>query len=166
MRIMFDHRPAKMELRKQFEKRVWRGDEAFNDYFYDKTILANKVPVDENELVDYIIDGITDETMQNQARMQNFKVKEDLLKAFEKITIRTTNKNYARDNNTGVSKTENRRKTNPQISPQETATQNKAETTKCYNCNQLQSITHCQGMQAAAKGERVLLQLRRIWPRY
>jgi len=49
MQGMFDHRPTRMDLRRQFEKRTWRGDETFSDYFHDKTILANRVPIDEDE---------------------------------------------------------------------------------------------------------------------
>lgn len=59
MKRMFDHRPAKMELRRRFEKRSWCNDESFSDYYYDKVILANRVPVEEDELIDFIIiDGI------------------------------------------------------------------------------------------------------------
>ncbi|KYQ50810.1 hypothetical protein ALC60_10096 [Trachymyrmex zeteki] len=50
MKKMFDHRPSKMELRRRFEKRNWRHDESFADYYYDKVILAGKVPVDEDDL--------------------------------------------------------------------------------------------------------------------
>lgn len=50
---------------------------------YEKVILGNRVPVADEELVDYIIDGIPDETLRNQARLQNFDSKSALLKAFE-----------------------------------------------------------------------------------
>lgn len=53
MQNIFDHRPPKMDLPEKFEKRTWRFDETFSNYFYDKVILANKVPVDEEELTDY-----------------------------------------------------------------------------------------------------------------
>ncbi|KYN30352.1 Gag-Pol polyprotein [Trachymyrmex cornetzi] len=133
MRIMFDHRPAKLDLRRRFEKRVWRNDETFNNYFYDKTILANKVPVDEDELVDYIIDG-TDEITRNQARIQTFKTKEELLSAFGKITFQAANRSYARDSSsTNTRKAEFKRKTKQQAPSQEG--QDNAEV-KCYNCNQ------------------------------
>lgn len=133
MQTMFDHRPTKVDLRKQFEKRNWRNDETFSDYFHDKIVLANKIPVDEDELTDYVIDGIPDETMRNQARIQRFKEKEELLKAFEKITIRTANRNFARDsNNTVANKVESKRKT--RLPFQGVAGQTNAET-KCYNCN-------------------------------
>lgn len=58
MKGMFDHRPAKITLRKQFEERRWRRDEAFAEYCHEKVILGNRVPVADEELIDYIIDGI------------------------------------------------------------------------------------------------------------
>jgi len=69
MQGIFDHRPGKMELRKQFERRTWRHGETFSHYFYDKIILANKVPVDEDELTDFIIDGMPDGIIRDQARI-------------------------------------------------------------------------------------------------
>lgn len=70
MQSMFDHRPAKIDLRKEFEKRTWRYDEPFSSYYYDKVILANRVPIEKEELIDYVIDGIPIEAMRNQARIQ------------------------------------------------------------------------------------------------
>lgn len=96
MRIMFDHRPMRMDLRKKFEEKTWCSGETFSNYFFNKTILANKISVDEDELIDYIIDGISDETIRNQARIQRFKRKEDLLKTFEKVVLRVPNESYAR----------------------------------------------------------------------
>jgi len=59
MKEMFDLRPSKLALRKSFERRIWQNKESFSDYFHDKVILANRVPVDDEELTDYIIDGIS-----------------------------------------------------------------------------------------------------------
>ncbi|KYN02350.1 hypothetical protein ALC62_06832 [Cyphomyrmex costatus] len=56
MTRMFDSRPAKLSLRKEFEARVWKADE-----------------------------HIVDMRLQNQARVMNFQSKTDLLKAFEKV---------------------------------------------------------------------------------
>ena len=77
MKKMFDHRPSKMKLHRQFEKRSWRYDESFTDYYYDKVILADKVPVDKDELVDFIIDRIPETHLRNQARMHRFGGKEE-----------------------------------------------------------------------------------------
>lgn len=65
MRNIFDHHSAKMELRRQFEKRIWRSDEIFSSYFYDKMIVANRV-LDEGKLTDYIIDDIPDQITRDR----------------------------------------------------------------------------------------------------
>ena len=87
METMFDHLPGKLAQRLEFEARVWQHSEKFCDYYHDKLILGNRVPISEEEIVDYIVDGIPDEQIQNQARIQCFKEKADLLKAFEKIRL-------------------------------------------------------------------------------
>lgn len=134
MQNIFDHRPARIDLRKQFERRIWRSDETFSNYFYDKVILANKVPMPEDELTDYLIDGIPDGILRNQARIQCFKKKEDLLRAFEKISIKAPNKNtHASGSSQGAtSRSDTRRKQESQ--PREEAKQRETEI-KCYNCN-------------------------------
>ncbi|XP_071576783.1 uncharacterized protein [Temnothorax nylanderi] len=132
MRNLFDVRPAKVELRRQFEKREWKSDETFGTYFYDKVILAGRVPVNEDELVDYLIDGIPDRFLQNQARMQRFVRKDMLLRAFENIKLRPENKGkHGRDSNVVASDKSKQGK--PGV-PQKN--ENKAEGTRCYNCNQ------------------------------
>lgn len=73
MKTMFDHRPSKLEFRKQFEQRKWRNNETFTEYFHYKVVLANRVPVEEEEMVDYIIDGISNIHLKNQARMLQVK---------------------------------------------------------------------------------------------
>lgn len=88
MKAMFDHRPNKLARKKEFEGRVWRRSEAFAAYMHDKIILANRVPVGEDDLVDYIVDGISDLNLQDQARIQGFTTTASLLRAFEKVTLR------------------------------------------------------------------------------
>lgn len=56
---------------------------------HDKIILANRVPIEEDDLVDYIVDGISDLNLQDQARIQRFTTTTSLLKAFEKVTLRS-----------------------------------------------------------------------------
>lgn len=60
MREMFDLRQSKLSLRKKFEERTWQTNESFTSYFHDKVILANRVPIADDEVVDYVIDGIPD----------------------------------------------------------------------------------------------------------
>lgn len=76
---MFDHHPGKLAFRREFKSRVWRSDESFYDYYYKKKILANRVPIAEDELLDYIIEEVTDMRLQNQVRLANFQTEAEML---------------------------------------------------------------------------------------
>ncbi|XP_025829865.1 uncharacterized protein LOC112904327 [Agrilus planipennis] len=88
MKEFFDHSPTKLQRKKEFENRKWQTSETFDDYYYDKTILANKVPVDdEEELIEYLIEGISERALRNQARMLRVKKKSELLLAFRGLNL-------------------------------------------------------------------------------
>ncbi|XP_029160376.1 uncharacterized protein LOC114932380 [Nylanderia fulva] len=87
MARMFDLRPARITLRRKFEARMWRGDEPFSNYYHEKVILANRVPVAEDELIDHVIEGITNVQLRNQARLMRFRSGAELLEAFESIVF-------------------------------------------------------------------------------
>ncbi|XP_029155916.1 serine/arginine-rich splicing factor RS2Z33-like [Nylanderia fulva] len=53
--------------------------------------MGNRVPVDEDELLEHIIDGIPDDTLRDQARIQGFSSTDLLLRAFSKIILRNRN---------------------------------------------------------------------------
>ena len=76
---MFDHRQNRLDLRKKFESRIWKTSESFKDYFHEKIILANAASVDEEDIIDYIVDGIPDLSLRNQVRIQRFAESRDLL---------------------------------------------------------------------------------------
>ncbi|XP_011684299.1 PREDICTED: uncharacterized protein LOC105447791 [Wasmannia auropunctata] len=82
---MFRHHQSKVTLRKKFEGRLWKKDETFHEYVHEKMILGNRVPIADDEMLDYVIDGIPDNTLRDQARIQRFDTAESLLEAFEKI---------------------------------------------------------------------------------
>jgi len=63
MKIMFDHRLSKLALKKEFEERKWQNNETFSDYYHEKTIIGNQV--EKEEMIDHLIDGITDLQLQN-----------------------------------------------------------------------------------------------------
>lgn len=91
MQTMFDYLPTKMDLRKHYKNNSKRGFGVTTKLLatcYDKMILVNRVPVHKDELTDYLIDGIPDEVTRNQARIQRFKKRENLLQEFEKIMLR------------------------------------------------------------------------------
>ncbi|KAK9306641.1 hypothetical protein QLX08_002817 [Tetragonisca angustula] len=88
LKNMFYHKSGKNVVRKHFKERVWERNESFDDYFYDKIILAKRIPInDERELVDNIIDGIQDEVLKNLAKMHCFETTEALILAFEQLSL-------------------------------------------------------------------------------
>lgn len=50
-------------------------------------ILANRVPISEEKIIDYFIDGIRAASLRDQARISRFTSKATLLQAFEKVTL-------------------------------------------------------------------------------
>lgn len=88
---MYQCRESKLTMRRKFESRVWKKEETFHEYLHDKIIMGNRVPIDEDEVLDHIIDGISDTILRDQARIQGFASTDSLLKAFEKITLRDRN---------------------------------------------------------------------------
>ncbi|EZA53586.1 hypothetical protein X777_06942 [Ooceraea biroi] len=56
-------------------------------------MLAKKVPIDEEDMVDYLIDGIPSDYLQDLARMKEFSTKEDMLRAFEKVSLKLNARN-------------------------------------------------------------------------
>ena len=55
MWALFDDHPRKLKLRRDFEARVWLRKEPFAHYYHEKLILANRVPIAEEEIIDYLI---------------------------------------------------------------------------------------------------------------
>lgn len=69
-------------LRKKLDMRKWRSNESFQEYSTEKRILAGPLKLEEEELIDYLIEGIPDQVLRNQARIAHFKTVADLTKAF------------------------------------------------------------------------------------
>ena len=142
MKVMFDHKPRKLQLRKQFEERYWKHGENFSDYVHDKIIMGNRVPIDKEEIVDYLINGILDAVVKNQARMQNFETVDDLLKAFEKITLRSRGPNgnhgggsVDKSTSKASTTTSNAVKGQKQQSGEQARSRRRA--TRCYTCDEV-----------------------------
>lgn len=87
MEPMFNQPLGWLESRRRFESRKWQKSESFSDYCHNKVTLGNQVPIANDEFIDYIIDGIPSENLQNQARMNSFTAIPDLLKAFQRIRL-------------------------------------------------------------------------------
>lgn len=129
---MFDSRPNKLQLRKQFENRIWKSNESFMEYSHDKVIKANEIPISEEELVDYIIDGIPNFHMRTHARMQNFQSIPDLIQAFKKITLSSDFRSEKKSG--GERKSSEGSEKKP--SQKEDSTPMKKAVVKCFNYNQ------------------------------
>ena len=128
MTAMFDDRPKKLNLRKEFEARIWQKNESFADYYHDKIILGNRVPVEEEEeMIDYLIDGISDDALQNQARMMRFGAKSDLLEAFKKISLDSRKSAVKPRYESKPASTEKKEEAEKRVS----------RPLKCYNCSEM-----------------------------
>jgi len=60
LREMFYHQSSKIVRRRQFEQRVRKRDKSFSSYYHDKMILANHIPIDDDETIKYVIENILD----------------------------------------------------------------------------------------------------------
>ncbi|XP_043478302.1 uncharacterized protein LOC122508807, partial [Leptopilina heterotoma] len=137
---MFDHQQDRLTLRKKFESRNWKSSESFSDYFHEKLILANSVPIDESEHIDYLIDGIPEATLHNQARIQCFKEKNNLLQAFEKITLKDDSKHVSENRKNSVTLNSNSEPETKDHKPNK-----KGIPTRCFNCSKLGHLaTDCR----------------------
>lgn len=84
---MYDHRPNKLRLRRDFEARQWKHGESFTEYLHEKITLGNVIPIDPDEMIEYIIDGIPDERLQSQARIRQFQSVDQIANAFSRIAL-------------------------------------------------------------------------------
>lgn len=66
---------------------TWKKGEPFSEYCHDKVMAGYKVPVDNKEMVDFLIDGIPSASLKNQARMQRFSMVHELCEAFRLIKL-------------------------------------------------------------------------------
>lgn len=142
MKDGFDQKPSKVYRLKKFELRTWQTNESFNDYYHEKFILGNLVPIEEDDLLDYLMDGIPDQMLRNQARMQNFNSVKDLLNGFRKISLSNRTK---KDSHHGEKATTDKpaEKIKPEVKPPKTGMKEKTgeKSIKCYNCNKLGYIS-------------------------
>lgn len=114
-------------MRRQFENRTWKKDETFQEYLHNKTIMGNKVPVEKDELLEYVIKSIRDIMMRDQARIQGFSSVESLLKVFERVTLRNRGATYSSRHNGDKRVSDKRRKT-------------LIDDKRCYNCGEREHV--------------------------
>lgn len=80
LRVVFQRHKNKSALRKKFESRMWKKDESFYEYVHKKIIMGNRIPVDQDKLIEQIVEGIPDIALRDQARLQGFVMTEVLLR--------------------------------------------------------------------------------------
>ena len=78
----------RVETRERFQKRKWSADESFREYVHDKTVLGNLVPVTKTELLDYIVEGIPDQWLRDNARIKCFDSVDSLIKAYDQVSLK------------------------------------------------------------------------------
>lgn len=89
-----------------------------SDYYHEKIIMANQVPIVKEELIDYLLEGIPDVRLRDQARMQRFESISSLLEAFRNISLKSDTKKI----------------TNVQAKT-EMSINTSLKPIRCYNCN-------------------------------
>jgi len=104
--------------------------ELVSEYFHEKVTLANQVPVEEEEVVDYLIEGIPDVHLRNQAEVQRFSTKEELLEAFERVRLECEKKGRPPRANDKP-----RRDVSDSVTNQDKSQPLKKM--RCYNCNEV-----------------------------
>jgi len=82
---MYGFRPDQLALQREMKARVWRTNETFADYLYDKVTLANRIPVEDAEIISYIIEGIPSQELRTQAKVQCYKSMDAMLTAFAHV---------------------------------------------------------------------------------
>lgn len=85
LRAMFAVPVNNYQLRTELARRTWSGKEPFEEYCQLKRLLARKLDLPEKELVEYLVEGIEDQTLRNQARIQNFGTVNEVIQAFRMI---------------------------------------------------------------------------------
>lgn len=147
MKKMYGRETNCLVRRKKFDRnqdRIWKRDETFTDYYHEKTILANQVPISANEIVSYLIRGIPNKNMRNQIRLQKFATDVELLEAMEDISLPSPFKSEAKKDgrlrHNGSGKSEGA--THHRACKQEAV--EKENATRCYNCGETGHIaTKC-----------------------
>ncbi|XP_017064178.1 uncharacterized protein LOC108103278 [Drosophila eugracilis] len=74
-----------LEMRRKFENSKLQFGEKFAIYFFDKLTLAQNIAMSVHELVQYLIDGIQNVQLKNQAKLLRFAVPADMLEAFQDV---------------------------------------------------------------------------------
>lgn len=106
-------------------------------------ILVNRVAVEDNDIIDYIVDGILDRRLQDQARIMRFKSQSDMLEAFKGLSLQPKEPADYEPKKFVIQEQKNQRERRTMtgespISPKENPTSlsesPRRRIIKCYNC--------------------------------
>ncbi|XP_049306034.1 uncharacterized protein LOC125776637 [Bactrocera dorsalis] len=98
MQAVFAPTHNKLLLRKQFEARKWSVGETFQKYYNEKVLLSDLLNMDECELIDHIVEGMPDEQLRNQAYIQCYTTRVQLLQAFGRVELKRDSMQMPRTN--------------------------------------------------------------------
>ena len=90
LRDIFGDRVHRIAARREFERQTWKREETFAEYTHRKMILANRIRIGEEELIEYLTDGIPDHSLRNHAKLRKLKSRASLLEAFRRVTLPPT----------------------------------------------------------------------------
>jgi len=121
--------------RKKFEERIWKRDETFANYYHEKTILANQVPINTNEMVSYLIRGIPNENLRNQVRLQRFATDIEMLEAMQDVSLPSPFKSEVKKDGRSHDANAKGEGTTCQRTGKQEAVEQKGAT-RCYNCGE------------------------------
>lgn len=133
LKMMFGHRQRKIMTRRKFETRIWKKDETFHEYVHEKVILGNRVPIEADEMIDHVIDGIPDNVLRDQAHIQRFTRMESLLEAFEAVTLRD-HRPDRRNNRSAVSERDGTANRSERDSNNNSERKRAPSVKRCFNC--------------------------------
>lgn len=144
MKKMYGRETDCLMRRKKFEDRNWKRDETFADYYHEKTILANQVPINANEMVSYLIRGIPNENLRNQVRLQKFMTDAKLLEAMEDISLPAPFKPEMRKEGRSHHNAGRKDEGTTQHRAYKHGAAEQKNVTRCYNCGEAGHIaTRC-----------------------
>lgn len=131
MKTMYGQRADPLTLRRELEARKWAAGEAFADYLHDKVVLANRIPTTKEETLSYIVEGIPNQQLRTQAKVQRYQSIDAMLTAFAGVSLpketphQQTSKRYG---GAPTARTD-RPQSGDQRRPREAVL-------RCYNCNE------------------------------
>lgn len=137
MDTMFNQPLSRLERKRLFENRIWEKGESFNDYCHAKVILGNKVPIAEEETVEYVVDGIPSTSLRNQAKMHCFSTVSELTKAFRRISLNTMDTTTARREFPGVKNSKTKIITSTTAISKDNSRPIIKGVVKCYQCDEV-----------------------------